>query len=74
LNAHTSTNYASVAPLMTKIYFDPAWHQYNLGLAKLTRPELSKGPLMAKGCGHLIHKDKLGLVADEMSELLDKLS
>jgi hypothetical protein len=55
------------------VYFDPAWHRYNEGIAKITSRELSKGPVEAKGCGHLIHKDNPELVANEISELLDKL-
>ena len=63
-----------LATIMTETYFDPAWHLYNEGLAKITEPPLSKGPIVAKGCGHLIVKDDPQLVADELTELLDKLS
>ncbi|TVY35243.1 hypothetical protein LOCC1_G007925 [Lachnellula occidentalis] len=60
--------------IMTRTYFDPAWHAYHEGLAHITHPELSKGPMVAKGCGHLMQRDNPQLVADEVSELLRKLS
>lgn len=59
---------------MTRIYFDPAWHHYHEGLAQITVPESSKGPVMAKGCGHFIQRDNPQLVADEVLEVIKKLS
>jgi hypothetical protein len=59
---------------MTRTYLDPFWHRYHLGLAQLTKPHLSKGPIEAKGGGHLIQKDVPQLVADELREMLDKLT
>ena len=59
---------------MTRLYFDTCWHEYNLGLAKLTKPHLSKGPFEAKGSGHIIHMDDPKLVARELVEILDKLT
>ncbi len=55
-------------------YGEPSWSKYHEELARLTKPHLSKGPLIAKNCGHIIHKDNPRLVADEVRELLDKLS
>jgi len=63
-----------LAEIMTREYFDPAWHRYHQGLAKITTPDLSKGPIIAKGCGHLIQRDNPQLVADEVSDILKKLS
>ena len=63
-----------LAQIMTRIYFDPAWHSYHEGLAQITSPELSKGPIIAKGCGHLIQRDNPQLVANEVSEVIKKLS
>ncbi|KUJ13241.1 uncharacterized protein LY89DRAFT_753800 [Mollisia scopiformis] len=59
--------------IMTKTYFDPAWHQYHIGLAQITSPEMSKGPIIAAGCGHLIQRDNPKLVASEIVEILGKL-
>lgn len=59
---------------MTRVYFDTCWHEYNIGLAKLTEPRLSKAPFEATGAGHLVHKDDPKLVAQELAEILDKLS
>ncbi|TVY50915.1 hypothetical protein LCER1_G008412 [Lachnellula cervina] len=62
-----------LAQVMTRTYFDPAWHHYHEGLAQITSPELSKGPIIAKGCGHLIQRDNPQLVATEVSEVIKKL-
>jgi hypothetical protein len=59
--------------IMSNIFFDPAWHEYHIGLTKITEPHLSKGPVEAKGCNHLIHKDNPQFVANEVMELLEKL-
>lgn len=59
---------------MIRLYLDPCWHEYNLGLAKLTKLQLSKGPFEAKGAGHLMHRDDPMLVARELAEILDSLS
>ncbi|TVY32350.1 hypothetical protein LSUB1_G008618 [Lachnellula subtilissima] len=62
-----------LAQIMTRTYFDPAWHLYHEGLARITSPELSKGPIIAKGCGHLIQRDNPQLVANEVLEVINKL-
>jgi len=59
---------------MIKTYWDPCWHEYNLGLVKLTKPHLGKGPFEAKGSRHIIQKDDPRLVAQELVEILGKLS
>ena len=46
---------------------------YNQGLARLTDPELSKGPFQAPGCGHFIQKDDPKLVVSELLKLLEKV-
>lgn len=58
---------------MTRTYFDPGWHEFNLGLVKITEPHLRKGPFEAKGLNHLMHEDDPHFVALEVLELLDKL-
>ena len=55
-------------------YAEPIWNEYCEGLTRLTKPQLRKGLVVAKGCGHLIHKDDPNLVASELRGLLDKLS
>lgn len=59
--------------IMSELYFGPQWHEYNKGLARLTRPGLSKGPISKKGTGHLIHRDDPRFVAEEIMEIIDKL-
>ncbi|KAE9367511.1 hypothetical protein N431DRAFT_416186 [Stipitochalara longipes BDJ] len=63
-----------VPEIMIRLYFDPCWHEYNLGLAQLTKPHLSKGPYEAKGSAHVVQRDDPKLVAWELAEILDKLS
>ena len=58
---------------MIILYLAPACQRYNEGLVHITRPGLGKGPIIAKGAGHLIHKDKPLFVAEELSEILRKL-
>lgn len=53
-------------------YLNPYWHKYNEGLAKITEPERSKGPLLAAGAGHFIQQDCPEFVAQELAELLAK--
>lgn len=54
-------------------YTNPIWHKYNLGLAKITDPERSRGPIIAKGCGHFIQRDDPNFVVEELFSLLDKI-
>jgi hypothetical protein len=58
---------------MTLTYFSPAWQVCNEALATITAPERRRGPIIAKGCGHLIMKDDPKLVADELQNLLEKI-
>ena len=53
-------------------YSNPVWHQYNEGLAKLTDPKFSRGPIQAKGCGHFVQRDNPDFVVDETLDLVDK--
>lgn len=59
--------------LLTRVYMNPYWQRFNEGLAKITEPERSKGPLQASGSGHFIQKDNPGLVADELREILESI-
>jgi len=54
-------------------YANPIWHEYNQGLARLTEPKFSKGPIQAKGCGHFIQKDDPNFVIQETLDLVDKV-
>ena len=54
-------------------YINPVWHEYNEGLALLTDREKSKGPIIAKGCGHFIQRDDSEFVASEICEMLQRL-
>ncbi|KAI0809413.1 Alpha/Beta hydrolase protein [Xylaria sp. FL0064] len=45
-------------------YTNPIWHHYNEGLTKLTSPERSSGPIIAKNCGHFIQRDDPNFVAE----------
>lgn len=54
-------------------YSNPAWHKYNEGLAKITDPTFSKGPIQAEGCGHFIQRDDPNFVIDETLDLVDKI-
>lgn len=57
---------------ITQIYTNPYWHRYNQGLAKLTSPNRSKGPIQAEKCGHFIQRDDPDFVVGEIVELLVK--
>ncbi|BCS21859.1 alpha/beta fold hydrolase [Aspergillus puulaauensis] len=61
------------SPLLTRVYMNPYWQRFNEGLAKITEPERSKGPLQAPGSGHFVQKDNPGLVEDELREILEKI-
>jgi pimeloyl-ACP methyl ester carboxylesterase len=54
-------------------YINPVWHEYNQGLALLTEREKSKGPVIAKECGHFIQRDDPEFVATEICEMLQRL-
>lgn len=58
---------------VTVHYTNPHWHKYNQGLAKLTDPERSLGPLQAPGTGHFIQVDNPAFVADELNKMLERL-
>ncbi|KAE8454180.1 hypothetical protein EG329_005105 [Mollisiaceae sp. DMI_Dod_QoI] len=59
---------AKLPEIMTQVYFEPQWHEYHKGLARLTKQHLSKGPISKKGTGHLVHKDNPQFVAEEIIE------
>ncbi|KAH8693741.1 Alpha/Beta hydrolase protein [Talaromyces proteolyticus] len=59
--------------LITMTYVNPYWHRYNEGLAKITEPEKSKGPLQAPNAGHFVQRDNPAFVAHELNELLSKV-
>jgi hypothetical protein len=63
----------SVPKAITREYVSPAWVRYFEGLVEITTEERRKGPIIAKGCGHYIHKDNPQFVIKEMVGLLDNL-
>ncbi|KAF6239868.1 hypothetical protein HO173_002415 [Letharia columbiana] len=54
-------------------YMNPMWHKYNQGLVHVTDREKSKGPIVAKGCGHFIQRDDPDFVIRETLDLVDKV-
>ncbi|KAJ5726865.1 alpha/beta-hydrolase [Penicillium malachiteum] len=58
---------------VTNRFVNPYWHRYNEGLAKITAPEFSKGPIIAPGAGHFVQKDNPEFVVQELNELLEKV-
>jgi hypothetical protein len=58
---------------MIKNYFQPAYYQMAKDVTELTDKGLSKGPVIAKGSGHLMIIDKPQLVAVELCEMLQAL-
>ena len=54
-------------------FTNPIWHEYNEGLAKLTDPERSRGPVLANGCGHFVQRDDPDFVVEELCVILDRL-
>ena len=54
-------------------YSNPAWHEYNVGLTKLTDPERAKGPIIATGCGHFIQRDDPEFVVQQVLRMLKDL-
>lgn len=52
---------------------NPVWNEYNQGLALLTSREKSKGPIIAKGCGHFIQRDDPVFVATEICDMLQRM-
>ncbi|KAI1753057.1 Alpha/Beta hydrolase protein [Xylaria castorea] len=55
---------------ITMNYTNPTWHHYNQGLTKLTSPEKSSGPIIAKDCGHFIQRDDPTFVANLACSML----
>ncbi|KAJ6023842.1 alpha/beta-hydrolase [Penicillium herquei] len=58
---------------VTNRFVNPYWQRYNEGLAKITAPEFSKGPIIAPGAGHFVQKDNPDFVVQELNELLEKV-
>jgi len=58
---------------MTTTYMVPFWQEYSQGLMGITPAHLGRGPIIAKGCGHLIHVDNPQLVLDELVLKLNKV-
>ncbi|RSL57818.1 hypothetical protein CEP51_014179 [Fusarium floridanum] len=54
-------------------YMNTYWHRYNQGLAKLTAPERSQGPLQVPGAGHFIQADNPAYVAERLHKMLQLL-
>lgn len=49
------------------------WIKYNEGLAQLTDPDRSKGPVIAPKCGHFVQKDNPAFVAEQLVDLVEKV-
>ncbi len=58
---------------LSMMYMNPKWHKYNQGLVHITDREKSKGPILAKGCGHFIQRDDPDFVIKETLDLVDKV-
>lgn len=58
---------------LTMAFTQPVWEGYNHGLARLTRRERSKGPIVARGCGHFVQRDGPAFVVQELEELVAKV-
>ncbi|KAI0432826.1 Alpha/Beta hydrolase protein [Xylaria sp. FL1042] len=54
-------------------YTNPIWHHYNEGLTKVTSPEMSSGPIIAKNCGHFIQRDDPTFVAELACRMLGRI-
>ena len=58
---------------LTMKYSNPLWHSYNEDLAKITELKQSRGPIIAKGCGHFVQRDDPSFVVEELLRILDRL-
>ncbi|KAG4421183.1 hypothetical protein IFR04_005703 [Cadophora malorum] len=74
VNIRQWTKLLGIPKNVSEVYGEPFWKEYHEGLTRLTKPQIRTGLIVAKGCGHLIHKDDPRLVAGEIRGLLDKLS
>ncbi|KAG9569304.1 alpha/beta-hydrolase, partial [Aureobasidium melanogenum] len=63
-----------VPPALVNKYINPVWREYNKELATLTSSNRSKGPVVAKGCGHFIQRDDPEFVAAEVCDMLQRLA
>ncbi|KAI1293328.1 Alpha/Beta hydrolase protein [Xylaria venustula] len=55
-------------------YTNPIWNRYNEGLTRLTSPEKSSGPIIAKDCGHFIQKDDPNFVTGLACKMLGTIA
>lgn len=55
---------------LTMKYTNPVWHEYNVGLTRLTSLERAKGPLIAPGTGHFIQRDNPAFVVEQILQML----
>ncbi|PYH40406.1 alpha/beta fold hydrolase [Aspergillus saccharolyticus JOP 1030-1] len=58
---------------VTNRFVNPYWQRYNEGLAQITAPEYSMGPVIAPNAGHFVQKDNPEFVAQELNALLEKV-
>ncbi|KAH0007378.1 alpha/beta-hydrolase, partial [Aureobasidium melanogenum] len=63
-----------VSPGLVHKYINSVWHNYNKELATLTSSNKSKGPVVAKGCGHFIQRDDSEFVAAEARNLTSSMA
>ncbi|RDW92937.1 alpha/beta fold hydrolase [Aspergillus mulundensis] len=54
-------------------YVNPFWQRYNEGLVGITDGGRAKGPVIARGAGHFIQKDRPDLVVGEIVEILGRV-
>lgn len=55
-------------------YMQPPWDEYNQGLLRLSREDRVKGVVIAQGAGHFVQRDNVACVAEEIGELVGKIS
>ena len=71
--AEESFKMMGIPVAMTKAYTNPHWHEYNIGLTKITSRERARGPIIAENAGHFVHKDDPALVVEEVQIMLRRI-
>ena len=59
--------------ILTMLYMNPYWQKYNEGLVHITAAKLTKGPVIAKGCGHFIQTDDPAFVVAQICDMLERI-
>lgn len=55
-------------------YMQPPWDEYNRGLLRLSSEDRVKGVVIAQGAGHFVQRDNVACVAEEIRELVGKIT